>query len=115
MGNILLLEFLFLCGKHSDVGIIAIPVHFEKTMLFSDIRVFHKHTQLAIMALLPTSYSHIFAIYDISKCDTRHQWVQADYISRLKTLLVLFISNGTAKQSWQYCHSCILESLFKTL
>ena len=28
--------------------------------------------------------------------DIRYQWVQTDYISRLKTLLVLFISNDRA-------------------
>ena len=34
-GNILLLEYLFACRKDSDanIGIIAILVHFEKTLL----------------------------------------------------------------------------------
>ena len=42
-------------------------------------------------------FPSLFTPHDVSKCDIRYQWVQADYISRLKTLLVLFISNGTAK------------------
>ena len=28
---------------------------------------------------------------------------------------ILIISSGTAKQSWQYWHSCIVESLLKTI
>ena len=38
-----------------------------------------------------------FAPCDISKCEIRCQWVYEDYISGLKTSLVSFISNGTAK------------------
>ena len=69
----------------------------------SDIRVFHEHTKLAILALLPTcipiymQFPSLFVSYDISKCDIRYHWVQADYISRFNTLLDFFISNGTAK------------------
>ena len=48
---------------------------------------------------IPTyfQFSSLFAPYDVSKCDTRYQWIQTDYISILKTLLFLFISNGRAK------------------
>ena len=50
---------------------------------------FHKHTKLPILALLPTFYFHIFAVffsicrYDINNWEIRCQWVQDDYISRL--------------------------------
>ena len=49
-------------------------------------------------------YSHIFAVFVflfspfyVSKCEIRCQWVYEDYILRLKTSLVLFMSNVIAK------------------
>ena len=35
--------------------------------------------------------------YDVGKCEITYLWVSEDYISRLRTSLFLFISNGTAK------------------
>ena len=66
----------------------------------STVRVFHEHYKIGnigIIANFVFPYICSFLPHDVSKCDIRYQWVQADYISRLKTLLVLFISNGTAK------------------
>ena len=54
-------------------------------------RHFHKHLKLGIMALMPTLYSHIFAVFFIIWIGNR------DCLSRLQTLLVFLILNGTAK------------------
>ena len=40
----------------------------------------------------------LFTLNDVSKCGYRCQWVYEAYISKLYTLFVLFISNGTAKR-----------------
>ena len=55
---------------------------------------FHKHTKLAMLALLPTLFSHILAIFfficnqsDVSKYEIRNQGVHEDDISRLYILL----------------------------
>ena len=69
---------------------------------FAYIRHFYKHRKLAEMVLMPTLYSHVFAIsswfapHDVSKYEIRFQ-VLEDYMSRLQTSLVLLILNGTAK------------------
>ena len=42
-------------------------------------------------------FPSLFSPYEVSKCDISYQWLWVDYISRLQTLLVLFISNGIAK------------------
>ena len=52
-------------------------------------RVFHNHTKLAMLALMPTLYPHIFVVSSlfastaVSKCEIRIQGVQDTYISRL--------------------------------
>ena len=58
------------------------------------IRVFHNHTKLAMLALLPTLYSHTFAFFfslfaknDVSKCEIRNQGMHEDKISSLHALL----------------------------
>ena len=68
-------------------------------------RVFHKHSKLAILSLLPT----------LNKCEIRCQWVQEDYILGLKTSLILLISNGTAKRklailAFLYCREFVKNS-----
>ena len=40
----------------------------------------------------------LVAPYDASKCETKCQLLCVDYVSRLQTLLVLFISNGTVNE-----------------
>ena len=63
-------------------------------------------------------FPSLFALYDISKCDIRYQWVRAHYISRLKTLLVFSISKDTAKTKlailaslycWEFAKNPIAE------
>ena len=86
--------------------------------------VFHKHTKLAVLILLPTLYSHIFAVFfslfarkDGSKCEIPYQWENKDYILRLKTsLLHFFISNGRAKTklailAFLYCGEFVKNSI----
>ena len=53
------------------------------------------YCQLCIPIYL--QFSSLFATYDASKFETRYQWMQYDYISRLQTSLVQFLSNDTAK------------------
>ena len=43
------------------------------------------------------SFFPLFEVYDVSKCKIGYQWVWDNYIYRLHTSLVLFISNGIAK------------------
>ena len=68
------------------------------------IRGFHKRTRLAILPLLPTVYSHIFAVFFFIytfqgyKLYCPNQFIMAHQ-----------------KQSWQHWHSCIVESLWKTV
>ena len=65
--------------ESSFVGIENLP-GIARWYLYS-IRVFHKHTRLTILALLPISYSQnlqfssLFTPYDISKCAIKCQWV----------------------------------------
>ena len=83
--------------------------------------LFHKLTKLPILALLLTLYSHIFSFLlylhhmmliniklDISGCiritfqGCRHHCASSFLMAQLK-------------RSWQYWHSCLAESLWKTL
>ena len=63
------------------------------------------------MALLSTLYSQklvvlfIFALCNAGKCKIKYEWGQEVYIWILQNSLLLFISNGTAKQSWQFLYS----------
>ena len=83
------------------------------------IRVFHKRTELAILTLLPTLYSQIYlqfpylsVTYDASKYENE---ISVDVIA-LHFKVVGFIGPvpflmAQLKRSWQYWHSCIVESL----
>ena len=44
------------CGLHWHVPFIEV---------LSETRLFHMHTKLAIMTLMPTLYSHTFAVFSI--------------------------------------------------
>ena len=48
------------------------------------------------------------------KCKMRYQWAEENYISMLQISLMYFLSNDTAKRSWQHWHSCSLACLWKT-
>ena len=71
----------------------------------------YHHYQLCIPLYL--QFSSVFAPYNIF-IETRCQWMQENCILRLETPLVLLIWHSL-KRSWQYWHSCIVESLRKTL
>ena len=58
---------------------------------------------LTILALSPTLYPQILPVFlvffapcGVRKCEIRCQYVEADYIMRLQTLLVYLISDGAA-------------------
>ena len=62
---------------------------------FKTNEVFHEHyCQICIPIYL--QFSSLFAPY-FCKCEIICQQIQEDYISRMQTSLVWFISNGTAK------------------
>ena len=60
-------------------------------------------------------FSSLFVLSDASKYETRNEGVYKDYISWTHILLDKLILMVEMKQSWQYWHSYIVESLWKTL
>ena len=88
----------------------------------TDIRVFHNQTKLAMLALLSTLYSHIFAVFFFicskyfSKCEIRNQGVHEDHISGLNALLEQLIFDGRAKMklamlAFLYCGDFVKNSI----
>ena len=83
------------------------------------IRNFHKYTKLVILAVLPTLYFHIcsFLLYFEqmmlvnAKLDTSGYNRIIFQSSRLHWSSSCLM--GQMKWSWQYWHSCIVESLWK--
>ena len=78
-------------------------------------RVFHNYTKLAMLALLPTLYSHmqfslLFITNDVSKCEIRIQGIHEDYQGYM-LYWNSHLSMAELKQSWQCKHSCNAESL----
>ena len=80
------------CTKYFSY-IIAILLFFNvsDSSSYLNIRVFHKRTILAILALLPTLYSHkftvsLFAKCDVSKCEIRCQSTYLEYIFEFFTV-----------------------------
>ena len=85
------------------------------------IRDFHKHTKLAILAkckfCIPIylQFPSLFLHY-VSKCEITYQCVQENYISKLQTSLVQFVSDGTAKiklaiLAFLYCGEFVKNSI----
>ena len=56
----------------------------------------------------------LFVAYDFNKYEIRYQWVQEDYVSRLRTSLVQFLSNGTAKMKLAILAFLHCENFVKT-
>ena len=92
------------------------------------IEFFYKHTKLAILALLPTLYSNKFTVSFFICSFFLYLWnimlanTKLDITGHHKIIFQvyrLYWSScsliGQLKQSWQYCHSCIAETLWKTL
>ena len=65
------------------------------------IRGFHKLSRLALLPLLPTLCSHVVCKYPLNLCYMMlvnvKLYASVDYISRLQTSLVKFMSNGTGE------------------
>ena len=58
-----------------------------------------------------SQFPSLFIPYDVGKYEIRCQLVYEYYIPRLHTSLIFVILNDTQpEQSWQYWHSCIIES-----
>ena len=81
--------------------------------------VFHKHTVVTILELMPTLYSHtylqfpsLFPSYD-AKCKIRYQYINIFQGCILHWYCSFLISQ--LKQSWQNGRFCVAESLWKTL
>ena len=83
------------------------------------IRVFHKCTKLAIMPLLSTLYIHIFAVsifiylQHMILINIKLHFGGCNRITFQGCRLHWFDSflMAQSKRSWQYCHTCIRESL----
>ena len=80
-------------------------------------RVFHSYTKLAMLALLPTLFCS-FLLY-------LHQLILINWKLEIKEHMriifqgcMLYLTSwfliAKLKQSWQCCHSCIREHLWKT-
>ena len=60
-------------------------------------------------------FSSLFAPTDGNKWEIKNQGVDEDYISRLMLYWTSWFLMVELKWSWQCCHSCIGEHLWKTI
>ena len=91
------------------------------THLQMGIRLFHEHTKLAIMALMPTlcSYIHSFLHYlyheVLANVKLDINWCKRITFQGYRHHCYCYFLMAQPKQSWQYWHSYIVGRSWKTL
>ena len=90
-----------------------------------NVRVFHNHTKLAMLTLLPTLFSHFFCSFllyllQLFLVNIRNQGVHRYYISGLNALLEQLIFGGRAKMklamlAFLYCAEFVKNSIIAVL
>ena len=64
--------------------------------------------------LLPFTWCFLTARYGARKCEIRYYWVKEDYISRLQTSLLWFISYGTLETTLAFLYCGEWKPLFQS-